>query len=246
MIPQNKIHRRRPILGTYITITVEGLDEESAHPLITQAFSLIEEIDREASFFRPGNWLHSLNEKMNPDAFTWSENLLAITRDLFKNSHGSFCPFTNNKLDLGGIAKGYAVDQAVDFLKAAGVKQGLVNAGGDLRAFGPRLQKIPIASPLSPQPLAEIELIEGALATSLTKPQSLQNASRERFASRGISTSANETLISVVAPTCALADGLTKVVAGLGSQKGEVLNKYSARAIVFDMASQNPAEVIGW
>lgn len=40
-------------------------------------------------------------------------------------------------VDLGGIAKGYAVDRAVEVLAEHGVPHGLVNAGGDLRAFGP-------------------------------------------------------------------------------------------------------------
>lgn len=39
-------------------------------------------------------------------------------------------------IDLGGIAKGHAVDRAVETLQAAGIETGLVNAGGDLRAFG--------------------------------------------------------------------------------------------------------------
>lgn len=39
-------------------------------------------------------------------------------------------------LDLGGIAKGFAVDRAVAALQAAGCSAGLVNAGGDLRVFG--------------------------------------------------------------------------------------------------------------
>lgn len=39
-------------------------------------------------------------------------------------------------IDLGGIAKGFAVDCAVDALKAAGAPCGIVNAGGDLRVFG--------------------------------------------------------------------------------------------------------------
>lgn len=40
-------------------------------------------------------------------------------------------------LDLGGIAKGYAVDHAVDVLRQHGVTSALVNAGGDMRAIGP-------------------------------------------------------------------------------------------------------------
>jgi len=41
-------------------------------------------------------------------------------------------------LDLGGIAKGYAVDQAAAALREHGVTNALINAGGDLRALGKR------------------------------------------------------------------------------------------------------------
>lgn len=40
------------------------------------------------------------------------------------------------RLDLGGIAKGYAVDKAIEVLKDNGIKNCLVNAGGDLFALG--------------------------------------------------------------------------------------------------------------
>ncbi|MCE5252376.1 FAD:protein FMN transferase [bacterium] len=40
------------------------------------------------------------------------------------------------RLDLGGVAKGYAVDRMVAVLKENGVKSGLVNAGGDIYYFG--------------------------------------------------------------------------------------------------------------
>lgn len=39
-------------------------------------------------------------------------------------------------LDLGGIAKGYAVDCAIEKLRALGVRDALVRAGGDLRVIG--------------------------------------------------------------------------------------------------------------
>ncbi|SEB26582.1 FAD:protein FMN transferase [Variovorax sp. YR216] len=40
------------------------------------------------------------------------------------------------RLDFGGIAKGYAVDLAIDTLRRLGVESALVNAGGDMRALG--------------------------------------------------------------------------------------------------------------
>ena len=41
-------------------------------------------------------------------------------------------------LDLGGIAKGYAVDRAVEILRSKGANAGVVNLGGNLRCFGRR------------------------------------------------------------------------------------------------------------
>ena len=41
-------------------------------------------------------------------------------------------------VDLGAVAKGYAVDRAVEALRAQGIVSALVNAGGDMRMIGPR------------------------------------------------------------------------------------------------------------
>src|SRR5262249_57959992 len=45
---------------------------------------------------------------------------------------------------LGGIAKGYAVDCAVERLRASRVTRGCVNAGGDLRVFGWEVRRVPL------------------------------------------------------------------------------------------------------
>jgi FAD:protein FMN transferase len=42
----------------------------------------------------------------------------------------------DQKITLGGIAKGYAVDNAINILKENGIKSALVNIGGDMRALG--------------------------------------------------------------------------------------------------------------
>ncbi|MEO9102129.1 MAG: FAD:protein FMN transferase [Burkholderiaceae bacterium] len=73
-------------------------------------------------------------------------------------------------LDLGGIAKGYAVDLAVETLQQHGVTSGLVNAGGDMSAFGPRRWPIGVASRgLARAPIdGPRTLCNAALATSET------------------------------------------------------------------------------
>jgi len=45
------------------------------------------------------------------------------------------------RIDLGGIAKGYAVDRGIDILKARGFGRAMVNAGGDSRIIGDRFGK---------------------------------------------------------------------------------------------------------
>ena len=45
-------------------------------------------------------------------------------------------------LDLGGVAKGYIIDRAIELLKNQGLKSGIVDAGGDLRIFGEHPERI--------------------------------------------------------------------------------------------------------
>jgi thiamine biosynthesis lipoprotein len=45
------------------------------------------------------------------------------------------------RIDLGGIAKGYAVDRSIDHLRALGIRHAMVNAGGDTRLLGDRRGK---------------------------------------------------------------------------------------------------------
>ena len=67
-------------------------------------------------------------------------------------------------IDLGGIAKGYAVDCAVVALEAAGITSGLVNAGGDMRAFGPAAHPVHLRFADGLRPVALLQ--DAALAAS--------------------------------------------------------------------------------
>ena len=74
-------------------------------------------------------------------------------------------------LDLGGIGKGWAVDRAVDALRAHGIRDAVVNAGGDLYAMGNSERgdpwEIGVQSPTDPHALAAtLRLSDAAVATS--------------------------------------------------------------------------------
>jgi thiamine biosynthesis lipoprotein len=45
------------------------------------------------------------------------------------------------RIDLGGIAKGYAVDRSIEMLRGMGIRHAMVNAGGDTRLLGDRRGK---------------------------------------------------------------------------------------------------------
>ena len=63
--------------------------------------------------------------------------------------------------DLGGFAKGYAIDQAIDRLQASGIENAIINAGGDLRVIGQhgdRPWRIGIRHPRENGILASIEV----------------------------------------------------------------------------------------
>lgn len=134
------------------------------------------------------------------------------------------------RLDLGGIAKGYAVDGAVDALRQGGVDSALVNAGGDLRVLGPP-QRVHLRHPQNPALLAhQLELRDEALVTSAA------------YYSRRADTSAlldprdgrpylGQASISVKAPRCLHADALTKVVLFAAPETAErLLAEYGACA----------------
>lgn len=56
--------------------------------------------------------------------------------ELDEVNHTVYLPKAGMRLDLGGIAKGYAVDRAIDILKSKGIQSALINAGGDVRVIG--------------------------------------------------------------------------------------------------------------
>ena len=140
-------------------------------------------------------------------------------------------------LDLGGIAKGYAVDAAIETLATFGVTAALVNAGGDLRVFGPQPSTIHLRHPAAPQTFAHaIQLQQGALATSSPcftekdwcdrRVSHLVNPLRPDAAvTGGVS-------VSVRARECWLADALTKVVLNAPRRAETLLRKYDAEAFM--------------
>jgi thiamine biosynthesis lipoprotein len=133
------------------------------------------------------------------------------------------------RLDLGGIAKGYAVDQALKTLRRKGISHALVEGGGDVAVSdappgktGWRVQLAPLD--VTNAPAARFLLLrDAAISTSGDLYQRLEIGGK-RYSHivdphTGIGLT-DHSLVSVVAPDSITADSLTKVVSVLGPERG--------------------------
>ncbi|MDV6320932.1 FAD:protein FMN transferase, partial [Chromohalobacter sp. HP20-39] len=74
---------------------------------------------------------------------------------------------TRASMDLGGIAKGYAVDRAIEVMRALAIERAVVNAGGDLRHHGARPMTVQVRDPRNAARIAvTVTLDNAALASS--------------------------------------------------------------------------------
>ena len=141
-------------------------------------------------------------------------------------------------LDLGGIAKGYAIDRAVEIMRQEGAINAMVNAGGDLRILGSKggePWRIGLQNPRQPENVVAISKLSGdrAMVTSgdyerfflhegiryhhILDPRTGKPA-RSLFSS-----------VSVQAPQAMLADALSTAIFVLGREKGlALLQKFPA------------------
>jgi thiamine biosynthesis lipoprotein len=131
------------------------------------------------------------------------------------------------RLDLGGVAKGWAADRAVGRLSRFG--SAMVDAGGDISVSGPKLGGVPwaiaVADPRNPEgQLAMLKIDRGGVATSgrdyrrwkvngdwrhhLIDPRTGQPAKTDVFS------------VTIVAGSARQAEVAAKVVAVLGSREG--------------------------
>jgi len=233
--------RARPLLGTLVEI---GVPQGSAGAAVEAAFAAVQRVQERMSRFVAGSDVArfaalSVGRSLaiapeTADVLQAAAALQAASGGLFditqgRAPHGWHCAGRRlhkraamAAFDLGGIAKGYAVDCAVQALQRGGCASGWVNAGGDLRAFGaievPVLLRDEATGGLRPF----ARLGDGAFATSHL---GAGRRSQAWAGGRGVQAHA-----SVAAPLCLWADALTKVVAASGDARHPVLAHYGAQA----------------
>ena len=153
------------------------------------------------------------------DVVLLSGNCIRLTRRLW--------------IDLGGIAKGYAVDQAVQALEQCGVTSGIVNAGGDLYALG-KPQPIHVRHPEDASlvlPLGTIANAAIASSSGFFTAQRHNDALVEPRRGKCIKWRQG---VTVTAARCMMADALTKIVRLAPRRAPRILAQFNAQALIID------------
>ena len=281
----SSVRRARPLLGTFVEITVTGGSAAAMHTAVDEAFDAVATVHRLMSFHDAASDVSRLNRRAVTAAIRvhpWTYEVLQAAGDLHRRSHGVFdvtiaptlqalgllpgehddlpSPAPSGagaaiellsdfhvrfahpgvRIDLGGIAKGFAVDRAVEVLRRAAMESGLVNAGGDLRGFGADGHRVHLRDPGDPRRLVGVlTLTDGALATTGGRfdPFAGAGAGRSPVIDPRRPWAAPAVLgVTVRAPSCTLADALTKVVMLEGERALRVLDRYDADALFWSPA----------
>ncbi len=147
------------------------------------------------------------------------------------------------RIDLGGIAKGWAVDRGIDILRELGIEHAMVNAGGDTRLLGDRRGKPWIVGIRDPRNegkvVTRIPLQDEAISTSGDYERYFEEdgVRYHHILEPGTGKSPKAVRsVTVIGPTATHTDGLTKPVFILGVERGlEFIRKVKdAEAIIVD------------
>jgi len=154
----------RLLMDTFAEISCLSPDKRNAMDAMDEAFKEMRRIEKVFSKFDKDSELSRLNRLAGKEEVIVSPGLFGIIersinyseisggsfditagskiqgryKDLLLDRGSGSVHFLsrNLKIDLGGIAKGYAVDRARDILSSYGIKNALVNIGGNMFALG--------------------------------------------------------------------------------------------------------------
>jgi len=152
------------------------------------------------------------------------------------------------KLDLGAIAKGFAVDVAVKKLKELGVNSCLINAGGEIYCLGRKHGKpwkVGVKHPRSSDMIEYLELENKAVATSGDYEQFflLQDTHYSHIIDPRTGCPADSGIVSVtvIADDCLTADALATSIFILGkTDSRELIKNFSnIKTIIFNEVDLN-------
>lgn len=182
-------------------------------------------------------YLYDFRRRIHPDEAQIDAALPAINYEhVLLDAERQTVQFSQKgvRIDLGGIAKGYAVDCGIEALRKVGITRGYVSAGGDSRMIGDRFGKPWVVGIRDPakgegEVIARVPLVDAAISTSgdyeryfdeggvryhhIIDPHTGHSASKVRSA-------------TVIGASATRTDGLSKTAFVLGPEEAmEIYNR---------------------
>ncbi len=171
---------------------------------------------------------YDYRNRIQPDNTEIQRSLNSVDyRKLKMENHSIHFSEPGMRIDLGGIAKGYAVDRAISILEKCGVNNAIVSAGGDSRILGSRRmrpwmmgiqhprdkKKIALTLPLSNSAISTSGDYERYFLTDNERIHHIINPATGKSAKKSWSA-------SVIGPDATSTDALSTTVFILGAKKG--------------------------
>lgn len=149
----DEMHRIDRLMSTYKDDSaISAINREAAQEAVALDDELVELIARALRFsaltdgafditYASVGQLYDYRKGVKPDAAARAEALTAVNyHNVLLDVDRRTVRFAREgvRIDLGGIAKGYAVERSVEILRRLGVRHAIVTAGGDSRLLGDR------------------------------------------------------------------------------------------------------------
>lgn len=256
-----RVARCQPWLGTLVEMSCLA-EEGRSRDVFTAPFAMVAKVHQKMSLQQSDSELSQLNRAPlgcwieiaaeTADVLLFSKMLAAQSglafNPTFRQGANPASAFQVERLesgararrmeqcviDLSGVAKGYAVDRAVELLLAAGAREILVNAGGDMRHAGHCPQRIAVRQAADPRLHAGVVALCGeALASSTSRvldANGLTDAAGVVDGSGGILPAGRGA--TVIAGSAMLADALAKVVLVDASAADALLACHGAKRVL--------------
>lgn len=240
-----EMHRIDRAMSPYIETSELSLinREAASHPVVIsrEMFDLIErslEFSRmtEGAFditFSSVGYLYDYRRHVKPSEADIQRALPGVNyRHITLDRAGSSIRFERPgmRIDLGGIAKGHAVDSCISLLKQRGIRHALVTAGGDSRIIGDRRGRpwrIGVRDPLHKEGMvAVLPLSDTAISTSGDYERYFEadGVRYHHIINPKTGHSAGEVhSVTIIAADATTTDGLSTSVFVLGPSKGMAL-----------------------
>lgn len=155
--PLNSFAIEALLMDTFVEITIKDKRDDSKK-LERGVEILMKNLEKKFNYYEPESEISRINRISPGERYAVSKKMyeaLAIAKKINNATHGAFdvalgtgiwsldsgtreifFDTENVNLNLGGLAKGFIVDEGIKFLAERGVENAMINAGGDLYCLG--------------------------------------------------------------------------------------------------------------